>query len=221
MHAAKVLKRIGIQPEYAGNQVCCGQPFFKAGHWSKSIPMARTTIRALEGADTVVAPSGSCMNMIRHHYPELFRDDPRWLRRAERLAGRTYEFSEFLVRVAGVEDIGASFKGKVTYHDSCQVKRGLGIWSEPRRLLGRVKGLQLVEMESPDACCGFGGIFSFKFPEISGAMAASKIDRITAVGPNVVAGCEMSCLMHIGGHLKARGIPVRALHLADILAQGY
>ena len=169
-------------------------------------------------AEIVIAPSGSCVNTIRNHYLELFCNDPVWLERAQGLSQKIYEFSEFLIQVAQVEDLGASYKGKVTYHDSCQVLRGIGVSSEPRQLLRKVRGLELVEMKDSDRCCGFGGIFSFKFPHIARAMVEEKVKNILASGADVVTGCEMSCLMHIGGYLRHRGIPVRMFHLADILA---
>jgi L-lactate dehydrogenase complex protein LldE len=217
-NTVRVLEKIGIHVSYPEDQVCCGQAFFKAGYWKETIPLAKNTISAFEKAELVVAPSGSCVNMIRHHYVELFRDHPEWLERSRELAGKTYELSEFLVRKAGVEELGAAYRGKVTYHDSCQVLRGLGISSEPRRLLKRVKGLELVEMENSDRCCGFGGVFSFKYPHISNAMAGDKAGNILASGADAVVGCEISCLMHIGGTMKQKGLPVKALHLADVLA---
>ena len=151
---------------------------------------------------------------------ELFRDNAPWLDRARELSSKIYEFSEFLIHVARVDDLGASFKGRVTYHDSCQVLRGLGISSEPRRLLGNVKGLEFVEMEKSDRCCGFGGLFSFKFPHISRALVKEKVANILSSGAEAVTGCEISCLMHIEGQAKLSGIPLRTLHLAEILASG-
>ena len=219
-NVVRVLKKIGVSVDYTDEQICCGQPFFKSGWWKKTLPLAKNTIRAFKGAKAVVAPSGSCVNTIRNHYVELFRDDPIWLEQAQELSRKTYEFSEFLIHVIQVEDVGAAYKGKVTYHDSCQVLRGLGISSEPRQLLRKVRGLELIEMEDSDVCCGFGGLFSMKFPHIAQAMVAEKVKNIIATGAEAVVGCEMSCLMHIGGYLGHQGLQVRAVHLADILAQG-
>ena len=158
--------------------------------------------------------------MIRTHYKELFYDDPDWLNRAQELSEKTYELSEFLVHIIQADDLGACFNGKVTYHDSCQVSRGLGISSEPRQLIKKVKNLELIEMDKPDLCCGFGGLFSFKFPHIAEAMVEEKVKNILASGAEAVVGCEISCLMNIGGYLGYRGINVKTLHLADLLAHG-
>ena len=214
----QVLKKIGMNPVYPEDQLCCGQPFFKSGYWKKTFPLAKNTIRAFRNAKLVVAPSGSCVKMVRHDYLELFRDNAPWLDRAKELSSKIYEFSEFLIHVAQLDDIGASYKGKITYHDSCQVLRGLGISSEPRRLLMNVKGLELVEMEKSDRCCGFGGIFSFKFPHISRELVKEKVAHILSSGADAVAGCEISCLMNIEAYLKLKGVPIRTLHLAEILA---
>jgi len=215
-----ILKKVGVEVDFANEHTCCGQPFFNAGYWKKAIPLAKRTIKAFKSAHVVVAPSGSCVHMIRKHYLELFRDTPVWLDQAQELSEKTYEFSEFLIKVIQVDDLGACFKGKVTYHDSCQVLHGLGLSSEPRQLIRKVRNIELVEMERPDLCCGFGGFFSFKFPHIAEAMVEEKVKNILASGAEAVVGCEISCLMNIGGYLKHRGIPVRALHLADLLACG-
>jgi L-lactate dehydrogenase complex protein LldE len=196
-NVVRILKKIGLDVDFADEQTCCGQPFFNAGYWKKAIPLAKRTIKAFKDAKVVVAPSGSCVTMIRTHY---------WLNQAQELSEKTYELSEFLVHIIQVDDLGVCYKGKVTYHDSCQVLRGLGISSEPRQLIKKVKNLELIEMEKPDLCCGFGGLFSFKFPHIAEAMVEEKV--------------EISCLMNIGGYLGHRGIQVRTLHLADLLAHG-
>lgn len=219
-NVVRILKRIGMAVHYAEEVVCCGQPFFKSGHWAETVPLAKTTIRAFRNDEVVVVPSGSCASMLRHGYGELFRDDQAWFERAQELSGKIYELSEFIIHVAQVDDFGASYEGKVVYHDSCQVVRGLGVSSEPRQLLRKVKGLELVEMERSDLCCGFGGLFSLKFPHVAKAMVMDKVEHIIASGAKVVVGCEISCLMHIGGYLGHEGMPVRTMHLADILAQG-
>ena len=215
-----ILKKIGLDVDFADEHTCCGQPFFNAGYWKKAIPLAKRTIKAFKDAKVVVAPSGSCVTMIRTHYKELFSDNPDWLNQALELSQKTYELSEFLFHVVQIDDLGASFKGKVTYHDSCQVLRGLGISSEPRQLIKKVKNLELIEMDKPDLCCGFGGLFSFKFPHVAEAMVEEKVKNILASGANAVVGCEISCLMNIGGYLDYRGIKVKTLHLADLLAHG-
>jgi L-lactate dehydrogenase complex protein LldE len=219
-NVVRILKKIGLDVDFADEQTCCGQPFFNAGYWKKAIPLAKRTIKAFKDAKVVVAPSGSCVTMIRTHYKELFSDNPDWLNQAQELSEKTYELSEFLTHVIQVDDLGASYKGKVTYHDSCQVLRGLGISSEPRQLIKNVKNLELIEMDKPDLCCGFGGLFSFKFPHIAEAMVEEKVKNILASGAEAVVGCEISCLMNIGGYLGYRGINVKTLHLADLLAHG-
>jgi L-lactate dehydrogenase complex protein LldE len=219
-NVVRILKKIGLDVDFADEQTCCGQPFFNAGYWKKAIPLAKRTIKAFKDAKVVVAPSGSCVTMIRTHYKELFSDNPDWLNQAQELSEKTYELSEFLTHVVQVDDLGASYKGKVTYHDSCQVLRGLGISSEPRQLIKNVKNLELIEMDKPDLCCGFGGLFSFKFPHIAEAMVEEKVKNILASGAEAVVGCEISCLMNIGGYLGYRGISVKTLHLADLLAHG-
>ena len=219
-NVVRILKKIGLDVDFADEQTCCGQPFFNAGYWKKAIPLAKRTIKAFKDAKVVVAPSGSCVTMIRTHYKELFSDNPEWLNQAQELSEKTYELSEFLTHVIQVDDLGASYKGKVTYHDSCQVLRGLGISSEPRQLIKNVKNLELIEMDKPDLCCGFGGLFSFKFPHIAEAMVEEKVKNILASGAEAVVGCEISCLMNIGGYLGYRGINVKTLHLADLLAHG-
>ena len=219
-NVVRILKKIGLDVDFADEQTCCGQPFFNAGHWKKAIPLAKKTIKAFKNAKMVVAPSGSCVTMIRTHYKELFGDDSDWLDQAQELSAKTYELSEFLVHIIQVDNLGASYNGKVTYHDSCQVLRGLGISSEPRHLIKKVKNIELIEMDKPDLCCGFGGLFSFKFPHIAEAMVEEKVKNILASGAEAVVGCEISCLMNIGGYLGYRGINVKTLHLADLLAHG-
>jgi L-lactate dehydrogenase complex protein LldE len=213
-----VLQKVGVRVHYTDEHICCGQPFFKAGHWAQAISMARRTIRAFRQAEVIVAPSGSCVNMIRHHYVDLFRDEPAWLERARDLSQKVYEFSELLINILHVEDLGAVFKGRVAYHESCQVLRGLGISQEPRQLLRRVRGLELVEVERSDQCCGFGGVFSFQFPHIARALVEEKVRNILASGAGTVVGCEISCLMHIGGYARYQRLPIQTLHLADVLS---
>ena len=218
--AMRILQSLGIDVDYTPEQVCCGQPFFKSGYLPEARRLARRTMLHFRGDRPVVSPSGSCVRMVREHYEEIFEKGSDEILRARDLAERTYELSEFLVRVAGVTDLGASFTGRVTVHDSCQVRRGLGIWKEPRALLDQVAGLERVEMERSGECCGFGGVFSAKHPEVAGAIARDKIDRAVASGADVVTGCEISCLLHIERHARATGAPIRTLHLAEILASG-
>jgi L-lactate dehydrogenase complex protein LldE len=214
---ARVLARMGARLVYPRGQTCCGQPLYKSGHWNQARRTARHFISLFEDAEAVVAPSGSCVSMVRKSYPELLRDEARWADRALALGKRVFELTEFLVNVLGVEDVGASWPGRAVYHDSCQVYRALGIHREPRALLARVRDLELVEMERPEACCGFGGTFSLQFPAISEAMVADKAARVLATGAQYLLSAEISCLMNIGGYLKKQGHLVRALHIAEVL----
>lgn len=213
-----VLRGVGCEVRFDHRQTCCGQPAFNTGYRDDARALARRFITILEesDADAIVSPSGSCSAMLKH-YPELF-DDAEWRARAAAVAARTHELSDFLVNRLGVEDVGASFAGRVGWHDACHALRDLRLRAEPRRLLARVRGLELVELANADACCGFGGTFSVKQPHISVAIADDKIDAIERAAVDVVASADASCLMQLGGRLSRRGSPVRALHLAELLA---
>ncbi|WP_027185431.1 (Fe-S)-binding protein [Desulfovibrio inopinatus] len=217
MAMVRLFDRLGVDTVYPENQTCCGQPVFNAGHRDKAMVAARRFIEIFESAEVIVCPSGSCVHMIRHHYPELFRDDQTWHRRATTVAEKTYELSEFLVDVLHIDNVGARFDGRVTYHDSCQLARGLGIRRQPRALLEHVDGLTLVEMEESDRCCGFGGTFAIKYPELSLKIVDDKIKTILDTGADAVVGCDMGCLLNIEGRLKRLGHAVPVLHLAEIL----
>ena len=216
--ALRVLESLGIQVDYTPEQTCCGQPFYKSGRTREAKRLARKTLDNYRDGRPVVSPSGSCVRMIRHDYETLFAGDRDLGERARDLAARTYELSEFLVGVVGATDVGASFSGRVTFHDSCQVGRGLGIREEPRRLLGRVAGLELLEMNRAGECCGFGGVFSAKHPEVAGAIARDKLESALATGASWITGCEISCLLHLERQARTLGAPIRTLHLAEILA---
>ena len=213
-----VLERQGLTLEYPADQTCCGQPAFNAGYRHEAARLARRFLDVFEDAECIVCPSGSCVHMVRHHYRELFAKEPRLLARAERVGARTFEFTEFLVDVLGVTDVGASWHGDVTYHDSCHLLRGLGVKDQPRALLGKVQGLNLVEMTRSDECCGFGGTFSAKYPEISEALLETKLANIQATGAGAVVGCDMGCLMHMQGMIRRRELPISVHHIAEILA---
>lgn len=216
---ADVLERLGYKVEFPEAQTCCGQPAFNSGYWEEARQVARHFLEVFEGAEYVVAPSGSCTSMVTKHYQELFRKDPVWLERARRLAPRVWEFSQFLLEVARVEDVGARMEAVVTYHDSCHALRELGIREGPRRLLARVRGLELRELRASEECCGFGGTFAVKFPELSTAMVRTKIKAIEETGAGYVVSVDPSCLMQIQGALRRAGSPIRTLHLAEVLAQ--
>ena len=214
-----VLERQGITVDVPTGQTCCGQPAFNGGFWDEARQMARHTIQVLEKtSDPIVVPSGSCADMIVHHYPELLRDEPAWLTRSQRLAQRVVEFSQFLVDVLGVTDVGAVAEGKLTYHASCHLLRGLGIHQQPAALLAHVRGAEITPLPQADECCGFGGLFSMKFPRISEDMLANKLRHLAETGADCVVGCDLSCLLHINAGLHRRGQTMRAAHLADILA---
>ena len=215
--AVRVLRRVGCSVEFDDRQTCCGQPAFNTGYRAEARALARRFIEIFEaaGADAIVSPSGSCTAMV-HHYNDLF-EDAAWRARAKAVAERTYELSTFLVNRLGVEDVGASFPGRLTWHDACHGLRDLGLKSEPRRLLRHVRGAELVELPNAESCCGFGGTFSVKHPEISVAMLDEKVEAIEAAGVDAVVSGDASCLMQIGGRLSRRGSSVRALHLADVL----
>jgi L-lactate dehydrogenase complex protein LldE len=217
--AVEVLRRAGCEVVFDERQTCCGQPAFNTGYRGEARRLARRFIEVFEdgGADAIVSPSGSCTAMA-HHFHELFADDEPWRLRAESLAARTHEFGSFLVRVLGVEDVGASFKGRVTWHDACHGLRDLGVREEPRRLIRGVRGTEFVELSNADACCGFGGTFSVKYPEISVAILDQKIDAIEQAGVRAVVSGDASCLMQISGRLTRNNSSVKTMHLAELLA---
>lgn len=213
-----VFGKLGISLTCPSDQTCCGQPAFNSGYRRQARVAAKHFIEVFENSASIVCPSGSCVNMVRHHYAELFKDDAAWLRRAQRLAGRIFEFSEYLVDVLGVEDLGARFDGKLTYHDSCHLLRGIGVAQQPRKLLRRVAGADFIEMRDSDYCCGFGGAFAVKYPDISDAMVTDKVKNILDTGADAVVGCDMGCLMNIQGKLSRMGSPIKVLHIAQLLA---
>ena len=215
--AAKVLKRLGHDVEFRAEQTCCGQPSFNSGQWDVAREGAVRAIEVFRGAGTVVGPSGSCVAMIKRFYPELLQGTPHQAA-AEELAARTFEFADFLVNRLGVTDVGARFAKKVTYHDGCHALRELRLKEEPRKLLRAVRGLELIETEEAESCCGFGGLFSAKFPMISTAMVQVKGGALARTGADYVVSSDPSCLLQIGGWLSREGKPILPLHLAEVLA---
>jgi L-lactate dehydrogenase complex protein LldE len=213
----RLLRRLGCTVDFPRAQTCCGQPLFNAGCVADARGVARTLVDAFEHSEHVVAPSGSCVGMVKHYFPEIFEGDPELAPRARQLAAKTWELSQFLVHVLGVEDVGARFPHRATFHPSCHASRLLGAKDEPLRLLARVKGLDLAPLERAEDCCGFGGLFAVKLADISGAMVAEKCDHVMATKPEYVIGSDMGCLMNIAGMLSRRGSPVRAIHLAQVL----
>ncbi|RNB79894.1 (Fe-S)-binding protein [Brevibacillus nitrificans] len=216
----RILARYGVQVHFPEAQTCCGQPAFNSGYWEEARTSALTLIHAFADSDYVISPSGSCTGMIHHYYPKLFENDPQLLAKANALREKTYEFTQFLVNVLGVTDLGAVFPHKVTYHPSCHGSRLLGIKQEPLQLMEQVQGLDLVPLPFAEDCCGFGGTFAVKMSDISGAMVTEKADHVLETEAEVLVGLDLGCLMNISGNLRFRGKPVRVMHLAELLYEG-
>lgn len=213
----KVLEKLGCHIHYNPNQTCCGQPAFNAGFWEDAKDVCAKFLKDFGGAEYIVAPSASCVGFVRNYYKKLFGPTEQM----EALAGCIYEFSDFLVNVLKTEDVGASLPVIATYHDSCAALRECGIKTEPRKLLAKVAGLQLVEMEDNETCCGFGGSFAVKFEAISAAMADQKLSNASQTSAEVLISTDMSCLMHLEGAARLKQLPLKSMHLADVLASGW
>jgi L-lactate dehydrogenase complex protein LldE len=213
-----LLKRSGFQVTYPQAQTCCGQPAFNQGFIKEAKNLARRFLTIFETAEVVLCPSGSCTAMVRKHYPDLFSQEPEWLGKAEKMARKIFEASEFLVRFVQFDTLHAAFPFTVTYHDSCHSNRGLGIFGQPRQLLSLVEGLTLTEMESSEACCGFGGLFSQKYPSLSEAIVDEKVKAIINTGARWVVSNDPGCLMHIQTRLRAKNSAVGVKHLVEVLA---
>jgi L-lactate dehydrogenase complex protein LldE len=216
--ALKLLEDAGCRVEVPEAQTCCGQPAYNSGDRRDAKAVARGVIAAFEPYDYLVAPSGSCTGMIRKHYPELFADDPAWQARAEALAAKSHELVSFLADVMGVAAVTARFEGSVTYHDSCSGLRELGIRGQPRKLLKSVAGLTLTELPGADVCCGFGGTFCVKYPDISNAIVERKTADIAATGAGTLLAGDLGCLMNMAGKLKREGHTTQSRHVAEVLA---
>ena len=218
MAMADVLERLGYEIDFPEEQTCCGQPAFNSGHTEEARKVARHFLEVFRDAEHIVVPSGSCTSMLTHHFEDIFSQDGELLEGAHQLTPRVWEFSRFLLEAAHVEDVGARFEGVATYHDSCHALRELRIKDGPRRLLAKVRGLELREMSAAEECCGFGGTFSVKFPEVSGGMARTKIESIQKTGADTVVSIDPSCLMQLQGVIERAGLPIRTMHLAEVLA---
>jgi L-lactate dehydrogenase complex protein LldE len=216
--AVSLLRRAGVNPVYHEDQTCCGQPAMNAGYQDEARKVAKHFISVFEKDEVVVSPSGSCVCMVKYHYPELLAEEPRWLRRAEQLSSRIYELSQFLVDVLKAEDLGASFNGKVAYHESCHILRGLGVSAQPKKLIQAVKGAELIPMNAADSCCGFGGEFANNYPEISASMLQDKAEDFLSSGADLLLLCEPGCLLNIGGYLHRNHPGKKVMHLASFLA---
>jgi L-lactate dehydrogenase complex protein LldE len=216
----KVLEKACCEVHYNTNQTCCGQPAFNAGFWEESKSVCRKFLRDFEGVDYIVAPSASCVGFVRNYYPALFEKDEA-LNEVLEIGKRVYEFSEFLTDVLKIENYGAELNGRATYHDSCAALRECKVKQGPRSLLGKVKGLELVEMNDVETCCGFGGTFAVKFDAISINMADQKVNNALATRAEYIISTDLSCLMHIDGYIKGKNLPLKTMHLADVLASGW
>ena len=216
--AVKLLEKAGCQVSVPSAQTCCGQPAYNSGDRTDTIAIAKNVIQVFEEYEYVVAPSGSCAGMIRCHYPTLFKNDPKWAKRAEALAAKTYELISFLVDVCKVEQVEATFDKTVTYHDSCSGLRELGIKAQPRKLLQSVKGCELKELNGSNECCGFGGAFCVKYPDVSNAMVTKKAKNITDSEAQVLLAGDLGCLMNMAGKLHREDSSVQTFHVAEVLA---
>jgi L-lactate dehydrogenase complex protein LldE len=216
----KVLEKLGCTVHYNTNQTCCGQPAFNAGFWADAKDVCAKFVRDFADAEIIVGPSASCVGFVRNYYGKLMgnsslHNETKFMR------ARMYEFTEFLTGVLEVEDIGATFNAKVTYHDSCAALRECKIKEGPRRLLNHVKGLQLVEMKEVETCCGFGGTFAVKFEAISAAMVDQKVEHALDTKADYIISTDLSCLMHMEGYIKQKGFSIKTKHIADVLASGW
>lgn len=212
----RILRRLGHEVGFPESQTCCGQPFFNSGYAEFARAQARHTIAAFAGSDLVVVPSGSCAAMVKIEYPHLLVEEPQWHERAVDLASRTFELSDLLVNKLQVVDVGAKFSGRVAYHFACHL-RGLNLQHEAEQLIQHVHGATLVQLTNADQCCGFGGSFSVRYPEISTAMVSDKARRIEQTQADVAVSTDAGCLMNIGGRLRRQGASIKVMHLAELL----
>jgi L-lactate dehydrogenase complex protein LldE len=216
----KVLEKGGCTVSYNTAQTCCGQPAFNAGFWDEAKSVCSKFLKDFKGTDCIVAPSASCVGFVRNYYGKLFENSSLHHEVAD-IGKRIFEFSEFMIDILKVEDLGATLNGKATYHDSCAGLRECKIKEEPRKLLAHVKGLELTEMNDVETCCGFGGTFAVKFESISVAMGEQKVDNALATGADYLISTDVSCLMHLQGYINHKGYKLQTMHLADVLASGY
>lgn len=220
LNMVKVLEKACCDVEYNTNQTCCGQPAFNAGFWEDSKAIAGKFIKDFDSPDYIVAPSASCVGFVRNYYGRLFENSSQH-NLVKNLTERLFEFTEFLTEIIRIENFGAELNVKATYHDSCAALRECKIKEGPRRLLTKVKGLELIEMKETETCCGFGGTFSSKFPNISFAMADQKIEHAINTGATHIISTDLSCLMHLQGIIVKKSIPLTTMHIADVLANGW
>ena len=212
----RLLRRLGVTVDFPAGQTCCGLPLFNSGYRAEAADVARRTVPLFSDSQHVIVPSGSCAWMIKHEYPGLV-NDPGLRAEAEGLAARTFELSQFLVKVLGRTRFRSAIPGRLTYHDSCHLRRGLGEWESPRTILKSLEGAELVELPGSDECCGFGGSFAVRLPEVSTSILDKKLANVEATGARCVVACDAGCLMQMGGRLSRRQSPIRAVHLAEVL----
>jgi len=216
----KVLEKACCEVHYNTNQTCCGQPAFNAGFWDDARSVCSKFINDFDNTDYIVAPSASCVGFVKNYYGKLFENSPAH-DKVKDLGKRLFEFSDFLTSVLEIENYGASLNGRATYHDSCAALRECKIKEAPRKLLNRVRGLELIEMNDVETCCGFGGSFAVKFNAISIAMADQKVTNALATKADYIISTDHSCLMHLDGYIKAKSLPIKTMHIADVLASGW
>ena len=216
----KVLEKTGCEVDYNTNQTCCGQPAFNAGFWDEARTVCNKFLKDFDNADYIVAPSASCVGFIRNYYEKIFENSAQY-NQVKDISKRIYEFSEFLIDVLKVENVGAVLNVKATYHDSCAALRECKIKEGPRKLLSNVAGLELVEMNDVETCCGFGGTFAVKFDGISIGMADQKVTHALATKAEYIISTDLSCLMHLDGYIKGKNFTLKTMHLADVLASGW
>ena len=216
----KVLEKAGCNVIYNTDQTCCGQPAFNAGFIDEAKAVCNKFIKDFSGAEYIVAPSASCVGFVRNYYSKLF-DNSSVHNEVKDMRNRIFEFSEFMVKVVQMDNVGGKLNGKATFHDSCAGLRECKIKEEPRQLLSNVEGLELIEMEGTDTCCGFGGSFSVKFEAISNGMADQKVENALATGAEYMISTDLSCLMHLDGYIKKQGYDLKTMHIADVMANGW
>jgi L-lactate dehydrogenase complex protein LldE len=216
----RVLEKAGCTVQYNDEQTCCGQPAFNAGFREDAKEVCIKFLKDFAGAEYIVAPSASCTGFVRNYYSELFVDSS-YNKEVKKISKRIYEFSDFLVNVLKIENFNARLNGKATYHDSCAALRECKIKTEPRKLLSNVQGLELVEMDDVETCCGFGGSFAVKFESISIAMADQKVNHALKTGADILISTDLSCLMHLDGYIRKKNLPLKTMHIADVLSSGW
>lgn len=214
-----IMEHCGVEIDFPEGQTCCGQPAYNSGYQKEAKEAAKQMIKAFEHSEYIVGPSGSCASMVCHYYKEMFKDDPEWHEKAEKMADKTYELTDFLINILGVSNLGSELCESATYLQSCHMSRGLGIKEEPLKLLSQVKGLDLKELPYCQDCCGFGGTFAVKMSPISEMMVDEKIKHIESTGANLLIGADMGCLMNIGGRLRRIGKEIQVMHVAEVLAK--